>query len=88
MDLNSHNWLSERNDWASFEIMQRGGFCRELVSWMRLNDMHPGAGLGGMERASLRLSPGEARTVPFVLIKLCRFLNALVSPKAFYLNMK
>jgi hypothetical protein len=88
MDLKSHNWLSERNDWASFEIMQRGGFCRKLVIWMRLNDRHPRAGLGGMDRASLRLSRGEARAVPFVLIKLWRFLNVLVSPKAFYLNMK
>ena len=57
--------------------MQSAGFRRELVSWMRLNDMHPRAGLDGIDRASLRLSRGEARAVPFVLIKLWRFLNAI-----------
>jgi nitroreductase len=75
VDLTSRDWLSERNDWASFEIMQSAGFRRELVSWMRLNDRHPRAGLDGMDRASMSLSRGEARAVPFVLIKLWRFLN-------------
>jgi hypothetical protein len=75
VDLTSRDWIAERNDWASFEIMQSTGFRRELVSWMRLNDTHPRAGLDGMDRASMRLSRGEARAVPFVLIKLWRFLN-------------
>jgi hypothetical protein len=75
VDLTSRDWIAERNDWASFEIMQSAGFRHELVSWMRLNDRHPRAGLDGMDRASMRLSRGEARAVPFVLIKLWRFLN-------------
>ena len=88
MDLTSRDWIAERNDWASFEIMQSAGFRHELVSWMRLNDRHPRAGLDGMDRASMRLSRGEARAVSFVLIKLWRFLTSLGSPKTLLLNMK
>jgi hypothetical protein len=75
VDLTSRDWIAERNDWASYEIMQSASFRRELVSWMRLNDRHPRARLDGMDRASMRLSRGEARAVPFVLIKLWQFLN-------------
>lgn len=77
MDEAGRNWLAERNDWASLQIMQQRGFRQELVNWMRLSDAHPRAGLDGMDRASMRMSVKEARMVPFVLIKFWRVLNAI-----------
>ncbi|AGI67348.1 hypothetical protein OAN307_c16810 [Octadecabacter antarcticus 307] len=77
MDLTGREWIAERNDWASFEIMQNPDFRRELVSWMRFSDRHPRAGLDGMNCASMRMSRGEARAAPLVLIKFWWFLNAI-----------
>lgn len=76
LDLASRDWLAERNDWASFEIMQDAGFRRELVQWMRLHDKHPRAGLDGMDRASMQMSKGQARFVPFALVRFWQALNA------------
>ncbi len=76
IDLTGREWIAKRNDWASFEIMQSVDFRRELVSWMRLSDRHPRAGLDGMDRASMQMSRGEACAAPLVLIEFWRFLNA------------
>ncbi|MGJ8625179.1 MAG: hypothetical protein ACSHW1_20750 [Yoonia sp.] len=75
MDENSRTWLAERNDWASYQIMQRGPFRRELVDWMRLNDQHPRAGLDGMDRAAMQMTTGEARLAPFILLTFWGILN-------------
>ena len=75
LDTTNRTWLAERNDWASFEIMQNGGFRRELVNWMRLNDHHPRAGLDGMDRGAMRMSKWQARLVPFALMKFWGMLN-------------
>ncbi len=77
MDRASREWLAERNDWASFEIMQDDGFRRELVHWMRLNARHPRAGVDGMDRAAMRMSKGQARMVPYALVKFWHVLAAL-----------
>ncbi|SMX38204.1 hypothetical protein [Octadecabacter ascidiaceicola] len=75
MDDPGRAWLAERNDWASLQIMQQGGFRKELVDWMRLSDTHPRAGLDGMDRASMQMSESEARLAPFALVKFWSFLN-------------
>lgn len=77
MDKTGRAWLAERNDWASFQIMQQDGFRKELLNWMRLSDAHPRAGLDGMDRASMQMSATEARMAPFALVTFWRFLNAL-----------
>jgi len=76
MDDPSRNWLAERNDWASLQVMQQGGFRKELVDWMRLSETHPRAGLDGMDRAAMQMSPSEARMAPLALVRFWRFLNA------------
>ncbi len=75
LDEPSRTWLAERNDWASFQIMQHAGFREELVDWMRLRDTHPRAGLDGMDRASMQMSANEARMASLALVKFWRFLN-------------
>ena len=69
MDVPSRTWLAERNDRASFEIMQDAGFRRELVQWMRLSDRHPRKSLDGMDRASMQMSAFEAFAAPLALVK-------------------
>jgi len=75
LDDASRTWLADRNDQASFEIMQNAEFRHELVNWMRLRDNHPRAGLDGMNRESMRMSKGEARVAPFALLKFWQLLN-------------
>jgi len=75
LDLVGRSSLAELNDLASFEIMQKGAFRRELVSWMRLTARHPRAGLDGMDRDAMLMSVGEARMAPIVLRRLWPLLN-------------
>ncbi|MCF2870369.1 nitroreductase family protein [Octadecabacter sp. G9-8] len=75
MDHASRLWLAQRNDWASHEIMQDNEFRRELVSWMRLSDRHPRAGLDGMDRRALRMTKGQARGVRPSMLKFWPVLN-------------
>ncbi|AKS45778.1 hypothetical protein SAMN05444287_0877 [Octadecabacter temperatus] len=75
MDQPGRSWLAERNDWASHQIMQQGRFRDELVSWMRLSDTHPRAGLDGMDRASMQMSESEARMAHYALINFWRCLK-------------
>ena len=75
IDDNNRKWLAERNDQASFEIMQSAAFRRELVGWMRLSDHHPRAGLDGMDLAAMRMTRREARMVPFALVRFWGILN-------------
>lgn len=75
LDAPSRQWLAERNDWASLEIMQDHGFRRELVSWMRLSDRHPRAKSDGMNRAAMRMSKSEAFAAPIALLRMWRVLN-------------
>lgn len=77
IDDDSRAWLAERNDWASYDVMQDAAFRRELVDWMRLRAKHPRAGRDGMDRAAMRMSAGEARLAPFVLTKFWGILNGL-----------
>lgn len=76
-DQKGKDWLAGQNDWASLQIMQSANFRRELLSWMRLKENHPRAGIDGMDRASLQMSDGEARLAPVLLTKLWRVLHVL-----------
>ncbi len=74
-DRTSKEWLAEQNDWASHQIMQHGAFRQELLSWMRLQATHPRAGLDGMDRLALMMTPRQARVVPFVFGAFWRVLS-------------
>lgn len=69
-------WVAAQNDAASLAIMGDGPFREELVAWMRLSDRHPRAGLDGMDRGGMQMSAGQARLVPWVLVKLWPVLSA------------
>lgn len=61
--------------------MQSGPFRRELVSWMRLSDAHPRAGLDGMDRDAMRMSKAEAFAAPLVFTKFWSALNVFGATK-------
>lgn len=75
-------WLAERNDQASFEIMQDAGFRAELLHWMRLSPRHPRAGRDGMDRAALRMSAVQAFAAPLALGRLWRMLGRFGATKS------
>lgn len=71
------HWIAAQNDAASLAIMGDALFRDELVAWMRLSDRHPRAGVDGMDRHAMQMSAGQARLVPWVLLKLWPVLSAL-----------
>jgi nitroreductase len=75
LDHSSRAWLAERNDWASLQIMKQSAFRRELVSWMRLRDQHPRAGIDGMDRTALLMDKKQARVVRLSLLTLWPLLD-------------
>lgn len=75
LDQKGRDWLAERNDWASLQIMRDKAFRRELVAWMRLSDRHPRAGLDGMDRAAMQMSGVEALGAPLALGPLWPLLD-------------
>ena len=75
LDQSGRDWIAERNDWASLAIMQDAGFRTELVSWMRLSDRHPRAGLDGMDRAAMGMSKLEAVAARAALLTFWPLLN-------------
>lgn len=77
LDKKSKDWFAQHNDWASHQIMQDARFRRELVSWMRLYDRHPRAGLDGMDRRSMLMTRSQARFAPLVLTRFWKVLNLL-----------
>lgn len=77
LDTKGRDWLAERNDWASLQIMQDKGFRKELVSWMRLSAKHPRYEYDGMNRDAMRMSGTDAFGAPWVLGPLWPLLNKL-----------
>lgn len=77
VDAQSRAWLAERNDAASYDILQDAAFRAELLRWMRLSPRHPRAGLDGMDRAALRMTAAQARALPLGMGRLWGVLRAL-----------
>ncbi|SEW18314.1 hypothetical protein SAMN04488515_1455 [Cognatiyoonia koreensis] len=63
LDAPTRTWFADHNDTASLAILNRPAFRRELLSWIRLDPVHPRWSFDGLSREALLMPKAVARKV-------------------------
>lgn len=80
-DAADRQWLAQKNDQASLDIMTQSPFRKELLHWMRLSKGHPRHDFDGLNRVALNMSKTEARLARWALGPLWPILHLLGASK-------